>query len=82
MKITKTSPFSGKSNTREIPVTEQELTDWMDGDRNIQDCLGHLSADDREFLMTGITPEEWEETFGKDHDDTNHDEPFADESKW
>ena len=25
--------------------------------------MPHLSADDREFLMTGVTPEEWDATF-------------------
>lgn len=30
----------------------------------IQVALGFLSADEREFLMTGITSEEWHEMFG------------------
>lgn len=30
----------------------------------IQVALGFLSADEREFLMTGITSDEWHEMFG------------------
>lgn len=31
----------------------------------IQDAFPTLSADEREFLLTGITPEEWDELFSK-----------------
>lgn len=64
MQITRKSPFSGKINTREIAVTEEQLLRWERGEL-IQNVMPNLSADDREFIMTGITPEEWEETFGK-----------------
>lgn len=63
MKITRTSPFSGKTNTREIPVTQEQIDAWRGGVL-IQDAMPNLSADDREFLMTGTTPEEWKELFG------------------
>jgi hypothetical protein len=29
----------------------------------IQEAMPNLSADDREFIMTGITPEEWNSAF-------------------
>lgn len=63
MLITRTSPFSGKTNSREIDVTEAQLAAW-NGGMVAQAAFPHLSADDREFIMTGITPAEWEETFG------------------
>jgi hypothetical protein len=28
--------------------------------------MPHLSADEREFIMTGITPDVWEELFAED----------------
>lgn len=31
----------------------------------IQDNLSYLTDEQREFLMTGITPEEWEDAFGE-----------------
>ena len=62
MQITQTSMFTGNTATREIPVTQAELDDWASGTL-IQDAMPYLSADDREFLMTGATPEEWDEMF-------------------
>jgi hypothetical protein len=65
MQITRTSGFSGVEHTREIDVTEEQLQRWQNGEL-IQNVMPHLSADDREFLMTGITPEEWDAAFGKE----------------
>ena len=63
MKITKTSPFSGKENTIEIPgLTELMLSNWKGG-MHIQNAMPGISAEHREFLMTGITPEEWNDLF-------------------
>lgn len=63
MKITKTSPFTGKETTLEIPgLTEQMLSDWKGG-MLIQKAMPGISAEHREFLMTGITPEEWDALF-------------------
>lgn len=62
MLITKFSPHSMRDNTREIDVTQSQLDRWQAGEL-IQNVMPHLSADDREFLMTGLTPEDWEEMF-------------------
>jgi len=63
MIITRTSPFSGKENTRDIDVSEAAMERYSYG-MLIQDAMPNVSADDREFIMTGITPEEWDNTFG------------------
>lgn len=63
MIITRKSPLSGKTNQREINVTEEQLAKWHEGTA-IQHAMPNVSADDREFIMTGITPEEWDEAFG------------------
>lgn len=63
MLIERRSPFTGKVHQREIDVTPQQLALWIEG-YPIQRAMPHLSADDREFIKTGITPEEWAETFG------------------
>ena len=34
----------------------------------IQDAFPNLSKDDREFLLSGLSKEGWEEWFGKDGD--------------
>ena len=65
MLIRKRCPFTQKINTREIPVTPQQLQAWQAGEL-VQDAMPNLSPDDREFLITGITPEMWDQTFGGD----------------
>lgn len=64
MKITKRSTFSGNLSTRDIDITERQLRNWMLEGKMIQDAMPHLSADDREFLISGTTPEEWDEMIG------------------
>ena len=59
MQLTKTSLLTGKTTTREVNLTEAELEAYYAGDRPIQQLYPMLPAEDREFIMTGITPEEW-----------------------
>jgi len=58
MKITRTSRLTGNTTVMDLPITKAQLSDWVDGSL-IQDVMPHLSAEEREFIMTGITPEEW-----------------------
>lgn len=62
VKITRRSPFSGDVNEMEINVTDEQLSDWKAGTL-IQHAMPNLTADEREFIMTGITPAEWDDTF-------------------
>ena len=68
MKITRTSPFSGEVNTLEVPCTEEQFNAWRNG-TSIQRAMPNVPAELREFLMTGITPEEWNETFPEEDDE-------------
>lgn len=63
MEITRTSPFTGIETTYEIEVTPEQLLDWKNG-KLIQEAMPNLTPDEREFIKTGITPEDWENTFG------------------
>lgn len=65
MKIQRRSPFSGKMNEWDIPVTQEQLDAWARG-MLIQQAMPDLTPDQREFIMTGITPAEWDETFKED----------------
>ena len=60
MKLTRTSPLSGKKNTLDIDVTREQITDWERGSL-IQDAMPNLTPDEMEFIKTGITSEEWNE---------------------
>ena len=60
MLIKRPNPFKrGEFREREIDVTEEQLRNWAEG-ALIQDAMPHLFADDREFIMTGMTQEDWE----------------------
>ena len=60
MLVRKTSILSGVERVREMDVTQEQLQRWASGEK-IQNVFPNLSADDREFIMTGVTGEEWEE---------------------
>lgn len=64
MFIQKRSMISGKINEMELPITTEQLEDWQSG-RLIQHAMPHLNDEQREFLMTGVTPQEWIEQFGE-----------------
>jgi hypothetical protein len=66
MMITRKSMFTQREHTMEIDVTHEQLAAWRGG-MLIQEAMPHLSADEREFIMTGVTPTEWNDTFGE-HD--------------
>ena len=68
MQITKTSMFTGVTRTIEIDVTQEQMNRWQNGVL-IQHAMPHLSANDREFLMTGVTPEEWDDALIEEEND-------------
>jgi len=65
MKITRKSMLTGLTHTLDIPVTEEQIADWQAGSF-IQDAMPDISPDDREFIMNGVTPQEWDLAFGKE----------------
>lgn len=65
MLIEKKSILTGVVRTKEIDVTEEQLKAWQEGGL-IQNVMPSLSPSDREFLMTGITDEEWDEEFDEE----------------
>lgn len=69
MLVTKRSQVTGKTNTMDINVTIAQL-DRIDirsyTKELIQDIVPDISKEEREFLMTGITPDEWKNMFGDD----------------
>ena len=65
MIITRISTFSGNMHSWDLPVTEEQIERWQRGIL-IQNAMPHLTADEREFIMTGTTPDEWDAMFGED----------------
>ena len=65
MLITRTSILSGNLTSREIDVTPEQIALWEGGEL-LQVALAGVSAEDREFIKTGITPEEWDAMVGEE----------------
>lgn len=68
MDVTKVSMLSGKENTMNLDVTQEQLDRYDEGIETVQIIFPKLSVEEREFLITGSTSEEWEKTFGKEED--------------
>jgi len=63
MIITNKSEVSGKIRSMELPVAAEQLMRYSSGRFTLQDCVPNLSPDQREFIKTGITADEWEDVF-------------------
>ena len=50
--------FSGITRTLDLPVTEPQVDSYLKGEL-IQRAFPNLTAGQREFIMTGVTDEEW-----------------------
>lgn len=80
MLITRTSSITGITRTIDLPITESQLLDYGRGAR-IQDALWNLDASQREFFMTGITEDEWQQYVAISEEDYEAaDEPDLDNS--
>lgn len=65
MQVTRVSALTGIERTREICVLPEELKAWQNGVA-IQRAMPRLTPEQREFMISGITEEEWEEMYGED----------------
>jgi hypothetical protein len=69
MLITKTSNISGQENTLDLDITQDQL-DRVNNRFNttelIQNIVPNLTPGEREFLITGITEQEWDELYGEE----------------
>ena len=64
MLITRTSPISGATHSLEVNCTPEQLAAWESGVL-IQIAMPDVEAPLREYIKSGITPQEWVETFGR-----------------
>jgi len=64
--VHKKSMVSGRVNSMLLPTTQGKIEYWIESGKLIQDVMPDLSADHREFLMSGITPREWDATVGEE----------------
>lgn len=63
MLITRTSMATGVTRTLDLPVTQAQLAAFESNQGLIQDIFPQLSDSDREFILSGMTDEEWDEIY-------------------
>lgn len=68
MEITRTSPITGITRSMELDITVEQLLDYEKG-MKAQYAFRNLTPAEREFFMTGITDEEWNEHVKEDDSD-------------
>jgi len=59
MKVTRTSPLTGATNTLDLPIDRRSFRRWLNGEP-VQHCFPALDVDRREFIMTGFMPGEYD----------------------
>lgn len=71
MRISKIDPFTGKTNTLELDITLEQYGRIQAGAEPIQHIVPHLTPDEREFLITGIVGDSWDQIFSQPKEVTN-----------
>lgn len=72
--LTLPSRLTGKLNTMPLPADADTVLAWLVGRERgervplVQDAFPHFSRAQREFLLTGSTPQEWDEHIGEPED--------------
>ena len=61
--LTKKSPYSGKENTMVLDTTKEALDSYYAGEGLIQVIFPQLNENEREFIKSGYTAEDWDEIF-------------------
>ena len=69
--VTRRSILTGQVHTIVLPISRAQLRQIEAPGRKelIQRIVPHLSDDEREFLISGITPEEWDTHVGPEEED-------------
>ena len=58
--------YNGNQRSMVLPTRQGNLEHWVDTGTLVQDAFPHFDDDQREFLITGILPEEWDAMFGSE----------------
>ena len=62
MMVSKQNVMTGQWNTMDINITADQWKMWQSGTL-IQDAAPQLTEAEREFLISGMTPAEWDAMF-------------------
>ena len=68
MYIKRKSVISNIERTRNIPVNPDDYFAWQAGHASIQELMPYLTDSDREFILSGITDDEWSTMFAEEEE--------------
>lgn len=66
MIVTRLCPVTGATISRDVPCTQRQLTAWEMGEL-IQNAMPDVPRVEREYVLTGMTPEVWAQHCGVEH---------------
>jgi hypothetical protein len=66
MIIKRKSVFSGVERTRNINIDPRDYAEYQAGYGCLADLAPYLGQEDREFILSGMTPQEWKNAFSDD----------------
>ena len=70
IQVTRLSALSRTYNTMELPISQEHLEKFdAVGGGLVQHVFPNLNVEQREFLLSGITPQEWNDTFGEEENE-------------
>lgn len=69
MVIRRRSILDKKVYEMDLDITADQVKRFVEGKEHVQNIFPNLSAGEREFILNGITPEEWDKQIGKEEDD-------------
>jgi len=65
MLIKRTSSISGITREKDIPVNPEDYINWKSGAGGISDLMPYLTSEDHDFILSGITKDEWRDFIKK-----------------
>jgi len=76
LKITRISPLTGETNVMDLDIHEEAWAVWLGPNPpHVQDLFPHLTADEREFILTGYTKEDWDKIYPPEDEEDDSDAP-------
>jgi hypothetical protein len=66
MLVTRISAFTGKSNIKDLPITQFQMEKFESKTDYVNNIFFNLSPEDKQFIQTGVTKEEWAEVLEKE----------------
>lgn len=70
-----TGPCHTCSAPQAVAVEPTDLEKFRQGGY-VQDCFSYLSADEREFLLSGICSKCWQDLFGSEDEDDDEEDSY------